>query len=278
MEYGFDTGIFYLKDRELKDALELFADRGVRYIEHGMDFLRELEEDAERKFREISEITESLGLYVVQVHAPYIGVYEKLGDMDEEIYRKTLKRMLRWVRYTSILGSNNMIVHPAELPKTIEMSFVDAVEFCRRRNLEVARELSKAGEEYGVTISFENEYGLKFGCSPEDLIEIVQVNPDILGICFDVGHANIRQLNLVSFLKKISRFLTATHLHDNNGVSDEHLPPMMGSINWRELIIGFKEIGYSKPLILEVGSGKNYMTSLNRFEISRMVLDTLLGK
>lgn len=79
-----------------------------------------------------------------------------------------------------------------------------------------------------------------------------------LGICFDSGHYHCYfhdQFNFNLFKNRIF----AVHLHDNNGLSDEHLLPFEGTNNWPLIVKYLKENNYEGPIILEVIYHKQYL-------------------
>ena len=96
----------------------------------------------------------------------------------------------------------------------------------------------------------------RVGCIMSELLEIVEeVDPENLGICLDFGHANLQRplFGLHDGIRELGDHLIATHIHDNEGLSDQHMIPLMGTIDWDSAIVALKEIGYNGPLILEVG-------------------------
>jgi len=46
--------------------------------------------------------------------------------------------------------------------------------------------------------------------------------------------------------------LITTHLQDNHGARDEHLPPGDGAIDWEDVAAALREIGYPGCLMLEL--------------------------
>ena len=46
--------------------------------------------------------------------------------------------------------------------------------------------------------------------------------------------------------------LLHTHLHDNHGTHDEHLPPGEGRIDWRALLDLLEEAGYTGARLIEL--------------------------
>ena len=82
--------------------------------------------------------------------------------------------------------------------------------------------------------------------------------PEILGITYDSGHGNIADLPgetpRLDDLEALSGRLLALHLHDNHGAGDEHLPPFLGTVNWKRLagiLAHSPDLG--RPLVFEVG-------------------------
>ena len=52
---------------------------------------------------------------------------------------------------------------------------------------------------------------------------------EVLGICFDFGHANVGNLNMYKEIVKIGSKLIITHIHDNYG-TDSHNQPFQKSV------------------------------------------------
>jgi len=63
--------------------------------------------------------------------------------------------------------------------------------------------------------------------------------------------------------------IRATHIHDNDGRRDQHLPPPSGSIGWREVVRAFHEAGCTL-LVYEFG-GLEHQSPLNAVETLRLV-------
>ena len=50
-------------------------------------------------------------------------------------------------------------------------------------------------------------------------------------MCYDSGHENFLTPH-ANFLQKHGDRLMCVHLHDNNGLTDQHKIPFTGSVNW----------------------------------------------
>jgi sugar phosphate isomerase/epimerase len=96
---------------------------------------------------------------------------------------------------------------------------------------EALRQIGNCAKEHSVLACLENMIGVKeFLCRvPEELIGMTE-GIEGIGMTFDFGHANT--------IGKVHDFLVYVqkahhvHIHDNNGMSDEHLALGDGTISW----------------------------------------------
>ncbi len=72
-----------------------------------------------------------------------------------------------------------------------------------------------------------------------------------MGLCYDSSHDWIRPGRPFNLLSRFSdRFLT-THISDNHGHSDDHLPPGEGCIDWQVFAAAFPWQNYKGYFMLE---------------------------
>lgn len=90
-------------------------------------------------------------------------------------------------------------------------------------------------ELIGITDSFNAEYGR-----------------EVCGICFDFGHANLVYNDLAAVIREVGSRLRVTHVHDNHGKLDEHLPVGEGTIDWKAVGAALRDIGFDRELSLEL--------------------------
>jgi sugar phosphate isomerase/epimerase len=102
-------------------------------------------------------------------------------------------------------------------------------------------------KERGVTLALENTPGEL--ATPTHLRQfIIDTRLTDLRLCFDIGHAHMGDGVLAS-LEPMREFLATSHIHDNNGLKDEHLLPYEGTIEWKSALPALpKEL----PLVLEL--------------------------
>jgi sugar phosphate isomerase/epimerase len=114
-------------------------------------------------------------------------------------------------------------------------------------------EIAAAAGALSVRVALENIPGAL--STPESIVALIEDELDlpILGACLDFGHANIMG-GVADAIDVMGGVLIATHLHDNGGSRDEHLPPFEGSIDWQEALMGLAKVGYEGVLMIEVAA------------------------
>ena len=94
------------------------------------------------------------------------------------------------------------------------------------------------------------------------------------GICLDYGHAHLMG-DLVEAIETVSGHLYTTHVHDNGGRRDDHLPPYGGRIDWDVAMMATQKIGYDDVLMFEVGGGGHPVDVLRKIAAARERLEKL---
>jgi sugar phosphate isomerase/epimerase len=71
--------------------------------------------------------------------------------------------------------------------------------------------------------------------------------------CLDIGHAEMRGSGdgAPEMIRALGHRLQALHIHDNDGVDDQHLSPYLGVNDWDRFLKGLIAIGYEGNLNFE---------------------------
>jgi sugar phosphate isomerase/epimerase len=113
-------------------------------------------------------------------------------------------------------------------------------------------ELTVFARQRGVEVLLENTpNGLS---SAERLVLFNELTHLNLNFCFDTGHAHINE-GVEEAFGIMKRRIRSTHVHDNNGIDDQHLFPLAsenGTIDWRKTMDLFRSEGQQFPLLLEL--------------------------
>jgi sugar phosphate isomerase/epimerase len=224
-------GLLELAGRSGVEAVEIFAAR------------QHFDYTSREHVRELAEWFRSNAVKPFSLHAPLWPDYEmgragapavnvihpekarRIDAMDE------IKRALETAEHVPF---RNMVVHLGERYDTWSQRTMEFAEAALEHLGAFARPL-------GVRVLVENL--LSEPTTPEHLIMILDLGHlDSIGVCLDLGHAHIT----VGVREAITAFgdrIASLHVHDNQGMKDEHLWPGDGTIDWnavREALRGLK--------------------------------------
>ena len=119
--------------------------------------------------------------------------------------------------------------------------------------------------ESGVTLALENTWDDR----PDVLLHLADLLPeDSVKFCLDTGHVNtFSRIDTDSWWDAIGDRVVALHLHDNDGLSDDHLAPGRGTFDFVRLFDRIASRGEQPLLDLEVDlesaeEGRAYIEAL----------------
>lgn len=282
-------------DAPVEAVLELLRKEGVQHVELGgmlrryvlgvpppsMNTMTEAfgykpptHEEVKKRAEKLRETLAAYRIEPLQMHAPGYN----LSEFDEPAV--TVKEVVEAIELSSWLGVNAVVVHPIVPPSMQSMGDLDWQSYqtyaskLRETNIKSFEELASKAEDLSLILAVENMFSVTrcYGSNPADLLDLVnEIHSDSLGICLDTGHANLNGLPPHKFLEKVKDRLVATHIHDNNGREDQHLPPLMGNIDWQAFFRALRESGYPKPIIYEISGGQSLKEGENRLRLLRYI-------
>ena len=194
----------------------------------------------------------SVGLSFVDSHSIY-GPYADLFQPVEP-YRSRMLSMHEYsLKIAASLGIKTMVFHVGDRYEHTEMFSLDTLH---SKLLESLERLLPVAEQNGIAMAIENTYYPSNSCGR--LLDAVRhFDSPWLGICYDVGHANVlRSENRCkenpvlkyafenvdeepwedSFLEKVLPYVICVHIHDNDGTRDAHLMPGDGTVDWNHIV------------------------------------------
>lgn len=194
---------------------------------------------------------EDRGLKIWSTHGPWGGQTVQaprvdLADLNHDARQASIDDLLRALDWAAVIGAQLIVVHPGGL------SPMEDFEHRKANLIESLSRLTEEGQARKIQIGVENmPKGVYPGSHMNHLAEIVKlVNHESIGLVLDTGHAQISG-NLSEETMAARDFLISTHVHDNNGRSDSHLPPGEGVIDWNAWKFTLDEIAYTGPIMLE---------------------------
>jgi sugar phosphate isomerase/epimerase len=119
------------------------------------------------------------------------------------------------------------------------------------------------------------------------LLNLKSVTTEHVGMCLDIGHANLCESTRNDYLKFIDRLdarvqIIHVHLHENYGDHDSHLPIFTGPAEgehagMREFINRLQVRGFSGSIILEQWPVPPSLLNKARDKLYRMISDSRIG-
>lgn len=210
-----------------------------------------MEDGWERRVEHVAKMLEENNMVCHQVHLPSYDLFassELYNDKIEEQIKNSFKAM-------SMLGAKWGALHPQSST---------GFDYDRGRAMHDNREKIKgyleAASKYDVGIAVENipifpdcpQYKF-FSAHPEDHLELVDsLNSDLVGICWDFGHANLMDYDMCDVLKMMGKRIKILHVHNNNTQCDWHVTPSIGTIKWDGVADAMREFGYDGALSMEL--------------------------
>lgn len=163
-------------------------------------------------FEEQMEYAKKIGLKCTMVHCAYyepkLNSFWLEGQDGDDIADDLINQIGRCGKYTK-----NFVVH-------LNGSKESTVS---KIGLERIKRILKACENHNLNFCVENLY------SDKEIPYIFEnISHPLLKICYDSGHRNFLTPNF-DICERYGKYITVLHLHENNGLQDEHKKLSVGS-------------------------------------------------
>ena len=218
------------------------------------------------KVREMAQALRRLQMRVSALHAPfYLRVqpaeercWLSLAAADPRLRRAALEETLAAARVMAVLDCSLLVVHPGGV--------TDEDSPRLRANLRRSLETLLEGCPPGVRIALENITSGLGGY--ENVLETVrELSAPRLGICLDLGHANLEGL-LPRAIEEAGEKLFHLHASDNDGREDSHLLPLEGNIAWSQVREALRRIGYRGAVSWELRCPEDPFGTLSKIYVN----------
>lgn len=221
-------------------------------------------QELERFFASHRRGAEAAGIRINQMHMPY-PVYVPGADrkINDYLWNQVAPKSMA---VCAFFGCPYIVIHGFKLAH-----FLGSEETEWRETAEFIDSIAPLAREMGITICIENLYDstgrhLVEGpcCDAKKAVERIdyfndKYGAEVLGFCFDVGHANIVGIDFEKFITTIGNRLKVLHIHDNDGISDLHQIPFtftktrenLSSTDWEGFLRGLENIHFDGVLSFE---------------------------
>ncbi len=197
----------------------------------------------------------SFSLHVPTSDARELNLRVDLGRMSRHNFRV----MECVFEIASLLDVRHVVIHGGDIiPEhwgrfagiSYRKAFLNTV-----RNLKTLAQLAR---DYSLMLCLENLDDNRVGSLPVELLALLHdADADNISVTFDTGHAFIIAerygISLSEFFDILHPFIKHVHLHDNDGISDLHLPLGEGKIDVCSVLRDIWDI-QPEDVVLEIKS------------------------
>lgn len=202
-----------------------------------------------RDFAEMASLIQQEGLSIT-LHGPFWDLVP--GGIDRKMLQASRDRLREAFDLIPVFDPLSIVCHTGYDRKRYEEVQDEWFEAA----VETWTPLIKDIEGTRTTLMLENV----FEKTPRMLLRLLnELNTQKVGFCFDTGHMSaFSETNIHDWLKALGPFVKELHLHDNDGVRDDHLAIGSGKIDF-EVLFGYLEERSLKPIVTIEAHKKKWM-------------------
>jgi sugar phosphate isomerase/epimerase len=187
------------------------------------------------------------GLRVHSLHAPF-GHDVNITSHEPGSREHAFDRLTCAADALVVLGGTLYVMHPGGEDQRWVWE--------RDRNLELAalglRRVAEICRERGLMLVVETPLPHLLGGQPHDFDWILRQLPrEGVGVCVDTSHCSLGGF-LHDAVARLAPSLVHVQASDNRGMSDDHLPPGQGIVDWPRFCSDLETVGYTGVFMLEV--------------------------
>ena len=220
---------------------------------------RDLEGYPRDVFREVGGKLQEAGLRVT-IHAPFLDL--RPGAIDPKIRRVTVDRIAEVLDLAGFFRPSSIVCHAA----FDERYYLSGEEQWLHNSVETFRAFLPRAEELACPICIENVYETE----PAMLRKLLDgVGSPFFRFCFDTGHCNVfSEVPMDSWIEVMTPYLGQLHIHDNQGIKDQHLPPGDGKFPFADLFSMLRDRKLKPIITLETHSIDHFRKAVEQIDVS----------
>ena len=231
----------------LSAAADFLADAGFDGVDLSLD---ELEPDGDDILRSVlysfGSRAAARGLTIPMCHLPFF-----MPDPDDKAAMARFSREIQaGLRMAAMLKIPDAVIHPIVRHESKRCRVLWLSE-----NMHFLMPIRELAGRLGITLCIENMTGKPYATHPSEAVfgstaaDILELSERLeCMVCWDFGHANITGLCQSVELEKLRGRVRCLHIHDNDGVQDNHrIPfecpestPLGGCVDWEDAAEGLR--------------------------------------
>lgn len=224
------------------------------------------------------------GICINQMHMPYpVFIPNGKDKLNDYMWNEVAPKSMEICRF---LECPNIVIHGFKLSR-----FWGTEEAEWQKTREFLDTILPMAKEYGITVCMENLYESVGGhivegpgCDVRKNVERIdrinaEYGAEVLGFCFDTGHANLIGMDFEKFITTLGSRLKVLHIHDNDGVGDLHQIPYTftktrenkSSTDWEGFVRGLRAVDYEGVLSFETAPVLKAFPEALKFEALHLI-------
>ncbi len=224
------------------EMIATLHDNDVKAVEPGPNYLLGVSEDiVETAGKRLA----AAGIQTYSCHSAFGPAYD-LPQLDDVARASAVAVCMQTILRAAAANVKCLVVHPSsgvtddERPQRVAKLW-DSLAM-----------LLPTAEESGVRLAVENMLPNGLGARSDELRQIVDhFDSSHLGVCFDVGHANLSGEGVDEAFAALRDRIFAFHLQDNDGHKDQHSQPPYGTVDWQSLAAAIATMDFPHPAAIE---------------------------
>lgn len=245
-------------------SLNGYLTNSTLYQNDKNSFFDRTDAELEDFFRSHKNAAKETGITIHQMHMPY-PMYVPRGnkELNDYLWGTVAPKSMKLCAF---FGCPYIVVHGFKL-----QYFLGTEELEWRETEKFLDSLAPLAKELGLTLCIENLYTNIAGhivegpcCNARKAAERIdrlneKYQAEVLGFCFDTGHANLVGIDMEGFIRTLGPRLKVLHIHDNDGIADLHQIPFTftrtrknkASTDWEGFLRGLTGIRFDGVLSFE---------------------------
>lgn len=227
-------------------------------------FFDRTDAELENFFRRHKDAARETGITIHQMHMPYpMCVPRGNKELNDYLWGTVAPKSMKLCAF---FECPYIVVHGFKLQYflgTEELEWWETEKFLDS--------LAPLAKELGITLCIENLYTNIAGhivegpcCNARKAAERIdrfneKYHAEVLGFCFDTGHANLVGIDMEGFIRTLGPRLKVLHIHDNDGIADLHQIPFTftrtrenkASTDWEGFLRGLCGVHFDGVLSFE---------------------------
>lgn len=180
-------------------------------------------------------------------HGPYVQIEatSDIGSSEHQWLMESYKKVFALAAANQV---RHIVFHYSQLQFDKE-----EIPQKQKNAYHVMRDLTKLANQMGINFVIENLCKQKEKhhlFTNEEYFQIFDNIPDAKSL-IDIGHANVNRLDIEKFLAIYGQRVKGFHVHNNDGVSDQHLDYHNGTADIREIMHWIGKYTTDADIVLE---------------------------